>query len=163
MRMKKLLGILPLLLCAVMAHAEVQLVILTTSGTETPLPLSNLRKMTFSKSGMWGETVFFHDMEGNYQFKALENIEKLYFKDDGSDAVDDISAPALHFYPNPAAESIIVSGLQKGETLHIYSLEGQLLQTTTASDSEAIVPVSGLNNGTYLLQAGKQVVKFIKK
>ena len=47
----------------------------------------------------------------------------------------------------------------EGQTLRVYDLQGRLLKQTKGTE----VQVEDLANGTYLLQIGTQVVRFIKQ
>ena len=52
----------------------------------------------------------------------------------------------------------MIQGIES-QTLRIYNLQGSLLQTEWGDQ----ISVSNLPDGTYLLQIGTQVVRFIKK
>jgi hypothetical protein len=76
----------------------------------------------------------------------------------------------LSIYPNPAKESLIVTGIAKGSELTIHSETGKKLYTTTAGSSptdEVEIDISRFDQGIYLLltrdQNGIRVMKFTKK
>ena len=62
-------------------------------------------------------------------------------------------------YPNPTHEMLCVQGVPDDITLRVYSTTGQLL--TTAQGTQ--INVGHLPCGTYLLQIGTQVLRFIKE
>ena len=62
-------------------------------------------------------------------------------------------------YPNPTHEMLCVQGVPDDTTLRVYSTTGQLL--TTAQGTQ--INVGHLPCGTYLLQIGTQVLRFIKE
>lgn len=68
------------------------------------------------------------------------------------------SAKSIIIYPNPAQDRLVVQGAE-GQTLRVYDLQGRLLKQTESTE----VQVEDLANGTYLLQVGTQVVRFIKQ
>ncbi|MGN1239249.1 MAG: T9SS type A sorting domain-containing protein, partial [Paludibacteraceae bacterium] len=68
------------------------------------------------------------------------------------------SAKGITIYPNPAQDRLVVQGAE-GQTLRVYDLQGRLLKQTESTE----VQVEDLANGTYLLQVGTQVVRFIKQ
>lgn len=73
-------------------------------------------------------------------------------------------AGRIAVYPNPATERVTVSGLQAGETVRIFTTDGRLATTATAdANGQAQVQARPLPGGTYLLQAGTQIVKVIKQ
>jgi hypothetical protein len=54
--------------------------------------------------------------------------------------------------------------LNANESVRIYDFKGQLLSVTTANaDGICQISVSSLPQGTYLLQVGVEIVKFIKQ
>jgi len=70
---------------------------------------------------------------------------------------------SISVFPNPVQETLTVNGVKKDAVINVYSMSGALLKTVTAQDNSTKVDVSSLQQGIYLLQIDKQVVKFIKK
>jgi len=70
---------------------------------------------------------------------------------------------SIFVFPNPVKEYLTVSGVEKGETINLYDLSGGLLQTIPAQENSTKIDVSSLQQGVYVLQIGKQQVKFIKQ
>ena len=70
---------------------------------------------------------------------------------------------AVLVFPNPVKEYFTVSGVVKDAKINLFSLSGTLLQSVFAQDSATNIDVSGLQQGTYLLQVGGKTVKFIKQ
>ena len=68
----------------------------------------------------------------------------------------------IRAYPVPAHDKLIVEGVESG-MVRIYSMQGALLTSAPVVDGKAQVPVADLPNGNYLLQAGVEIIKFIKK
>ena len=81
----------------------------------------------------------------------MENIIKITFSNTQPNTVI--------VYPNPTHEVLCVQGIPDDATLRVYSTTGQLL--TTAQGTQ--INVSQLPQGTYLLQIGTQVMRFIKE
>lgn len=78
---------------------------------------------------------------------------------DGAGAADGITV-----YPNPTTDLLMVSGLQNGEMVRVFTADGRLAASTSAgNDGKACLQTGTLANGTYLLQAGIQIVKIIKQ
>ncbi len=74
-------------------------------------------------------------------------------------AIGDVETVEFSVYPNPVADHVHVNGLKQGQMVHIFSLEGRLVMLSKDAD----INMSGLKEGIYLLQTGKQIVKLIKK
>lgn len=56
-----------------------------------------------------------------------------------------------------------LSGVADGTEVCIYDAKGKLVAIAKADGTKAALSVSKLRSGVYLLKAGRQVVKFIKK
>jgi hypothetical protein len=75
-------------------------------------------------------------------------------------------APAMariYAYPVPAQDVLMVEGIEGEGLVRVYSMQGALLTTAPVVQGKAQVPVADLPNGNYLLQAGVEIIKFIKK
>jgi hypothetical protein len=66
-------------------------------------------------------------------------------------------------YPNPTQSQLVVQGIEAQHVVRVFSMQGQLLITAVADANTATVNVSGLQTGSYLLQVGAEIVKFIKQ
>lgn len=88
---------------------------------------------TWEKSGIQG-AVMIHPRFGSYQFLAVEHIKR-------NNAI----------FPNPCTENVSVKGIQKAQ-VSIYDLKGQLLQMQSSVNSNDLIPVNNLPNGTYILE-----------
>ena len=91
----------------------------------------------------------------------MENIIKITFSNTPPvpTATDDAQPGTVIVYPNPTHEVLCVHGAPADATLRIYSTAGQLLATAQGTQ----INVSHLPCGTYLLQIGTQVMRFIKE
>ncbi|MCR5050910.1 MAG: T9SS type A sorting domain-containing protein [Paludibacteraceae bacterium] len=162
--MKKFFSILPMLLCAVMVMAEKCLIILPIEGSEQATALSTIGHLEFH-----GKNVVLYDVSGNELGSTpADQIRKIFFANrvpptpPEDEAIDNVKT-GIYVYPNPTADIITVEGMDGDQTIRIYSLNGQLISASRTSDGNAVINVSGLNSGDYLLQVGAEIVKFIKK
>ena len=91
----------------------------------------------------------------------MENIIKITFSETSPvpTSIDGARSGTVIVYPNPTHEMLCVQGVPDDTTLRVYSTTGQLL--TTAQGTK--IDVSHLPQGTYLLQLGIQVIRFIKE
>ena len=96
----------------------------------------------------------------------------LHFKG-GDSQTADMDAVVLGFEYSPTTSISVLrgtvdnylnlAGLDEGTVVSIYDAQGKLITTTTAREAKAVLSVSTLRSGVYVLKAGRQVVKFIKK
>lgn len=98
------------------------------------------------------------DKEGNIlATEPLDNVRKIVFSNEPT-AVDNVEKGSIIVYPNPTQDVLYIQGID-AQILRIFNMQGNMLQTTEGTQ----VSVSHLPTGTYLLQIGTQVVRFIKQ
>jgi len=114
--------------------------------------------------------IVFKDTEaGEYELGAIADIKRISFANVSDGDITNGETPTsvadverkvtVSAYPNPTADHVHIDGVAEGETIRIFSADGKLVLTSTERD----INLSGVNNGVYFLQAGKEVVKIIKK
>ena len=57
---------------------------------------------------------------------------------------------------------LYVNGIEAGDVLSVYSMEGKLVMQETANAEKAELNLISLVKGTYLLQTNGSYVKFVK-
>ena len=149
-----------LLMCAVLCSIQmmcINLVFEKTDGTEQSHNVSLIGKWLFVDRDL-----LLIDKEGNIlASEPVLNIRKIVF--DGKDATGNLSPisktdNAIMVYPNPTKDILHVEGAED-HIIRIYNTQGILLKKATGKQ----INVSNLHTGTYLLQIGTQVVRFIKQ
>ena len=74
----------------------------------------------------------------------------------------DLNKDVIRVYPNPAADKVMVSGLEDGTIVSLYNISGQKLMDIAANGDTAI-DISSLAKGMYFLNTAKGSAKIIKK
>ena len=158
--MKKILFLPILLMIVIAGHAEVtHLKIVPLTGDEATSSLAQIGKIVLSNEQM----CLYGQDDSELGCTPFSQIGKIVFYHDETTKLDNTANAAIQVFLDPATDALFVRGIAGEQTVRVYSVSGQLLQSANASNGEAIIPVSGLQNGTYLLQVGAQVVKFIKE
>ena len=86
------------------------------------------------------------------------------FDDNGGNTVNTgDNLLSIKIFPNPTQKILYIDGINAGETIRIFSLDGQMLLSSTAGNGTISLSVESLSNGVYLLQIGTEIVKFIKQ
>ena len=152
--MKHTFILICIILCSLQTMAT-NLVIEHRSGAEVLQDIAIIGKCL-----VVGENIQLLDKSGNVlAIEALANIKQITFATAGiSEDVNDTIVNAIVVYPNPTQELLIIQGIES-QTLRIYDLQGRLLKTEWGNQ----ISVGNLSDGTYLLQIGTQVIRFIKK
>ena len=158
--MRKILFLPFVLVIALAAQAEVtSLRVEMLTGGELTSSLAQIGKIVLGEND-----VLLYDKSGaQIGSTPYSQLGKILFYDEGSQAISDVTNSSLQVIYDATMERLFVRGIEGLQTVRVYSVSGQLLQSTNATDGEAIMRIGDLQNGTYLLQAGAQVVKFIKE
>jgi hypothetical protein len=156
MKQKLFFSLLALLIGAQVAATN--LVLLKTDGTQQLLDIATIGKWVYVGDDL---QLLSHDGAVLAQEPAL-NIRKITFAESsGTDtptSMENIQSTSVVIYPNPSQDMLIVSGIE-AQALRVFDMQGRLLKAENGTQ----VHVSDLAEGTYLLQVGTQVVRFIKK
>ena len=129
------------------------LVLLKSDGTQQLQDVALIGKWVYE-----GDNLQLLDKQGHVlATEPLANIRKITFSELGS-AVEDVLINSILVYPNPTQDVLMIQGIE-AQALRVYDLQGRLL----VQENGTQVSVSNLAEGTYLLQIGTQVVRFIKK
>lgn len=75
----------------------------------------------------------------------------------------DISKVQTFNYNGIIGDDIRLSNIAEGTTVTIYDATGKVLQQVKATDTTLSLNTASLKNGVYVLKAGNQIVKFLKK
>jgi hypothetical protein len=100
------------------------------------------------------------DKQGNVlATEPLANVRKIVFANESiNTALEKVEQGTIVVYPNPSQDILYIQGIEE-QTLRIFNMQGNMLQTTVGTQ----VSVSDLPVGTYLLQIGTQVIRFMKQ
>ncbi len=152
--MKHTFILICVILCSLQTMAT-NLVLEQRSGAEVLQDIAIIGQWIFVEN-----TIQLLDKSGNIlATEPIANIKKIQFATNGTNAdVNDTVVHTIIVYPNPTQDILMIQGAES-QMLRVYNLQGSLLQTEWGNQ----IAVSNLPVGTYLLQIGTQVVRFIKK
>ena len=131
------------------------LVLLQTDGVQQVQDIAKIGKWVFTE-----ENLQLIDKDGNVlAIEPIAEVKKITFSIYTSETVtENVAINSIIIYPNPTQDILHITGVTP-QTLRVFDLQGRLLIT----DNSTQVNVSNLNTGTYLLQVGTQVIRFIKQ
>ena len=130
------------------------LVLVQSSGEKVSKDIAKIGKLVFVE-----DSIQLLDKEGNLlATESIANIKKIYFAPPTETDVNDTLVNTILVYPNPTQDMLMIQGADS-PTLRVYNLQGSLVLTESGNQ----ISVGHLPDGTYLLQIGTQVVRFIKK
>ena len=152
--MKHTFILICVILCSLQTMAT-NLVLEQRSGAELLQDIAIIGKWVFVEN-----TIQLLDKSGNIlATEPIANIKKIQFATNGTNAdVNDTVVRTIIVYPNPTQDILMIQGAES-QMLRVYNLQGSLLLTQWGNQ----ISVGNLPDGTYLLQIGTQVVRFIKK
>lgn len=105
---------------------------------------------TVDEDGAYYFTIEFHLM-GGQDYLYLDDIS---LRESGALLTPDVPRLEMAVYPNPAADVLYINNPAPLEFIKLYTLTGQLLYHAANAEPFASIPVSGLEAGVYILQAG---------
>lgn len=142
------------LFCSMQMMAT-NLVLLKSDGQQQLQDIATIGKWVYV-----GDDLQLLDKAGNVlAAEPLANIKKITFAVSGdATSTENVAESTILVYPNPTQDVLMIQG-GEAQTLRVYDLQGRLLKAEYGKQMQ----VSNLSEGTYLLQVGTQVVRFIKK
>ena len=111
-----------------------------------------LSKMTFD-----GDNVILTFTDNSSQTSEMESVSLSFSSASAIDAV------SVFQYNGIVGDVISLGGLTAGTSITIYDTAGRKQMNATAQGPSAQIDIASLQNGIYMLKAGKQVVKFAKR
>ena len=91
------------------------------------------------------------------------NLVKRFYFTGESTGVKEVSKGAL-VYKQTDADHLEISGLSQSERIAIYNTSGVQVGSISRDSDRAVVSLSGLQRGIYLVKIGKnQTIKFVRK
>ena len=75
----------------------------------------------------------------------------------------DISKVQTFNFNGLIGDELHLSNIAEGTAVTIYDATGKVLQQVKATDTTLSLNTASLKNGVYVLKAGNQIVKFLKK
>ena len=158
--MKKLFTLLvTFCFSSIILSAKDYIVIEYFSAEQQELKLKQIATIEFTS-----KYIYFLDRSGEeIASKKIENVRKISFVDDNETLTENASDVTMVVYPNPTMDALFVQGLNRGDVVRIYTLDGTLVKTQTVEDELLQINVDDIAVGSYLLQSNTNVVKFIKK
>lgn len=153
--MKKLLLFVSLVVGLGSSFAQ-DIVVQTSSGGQTSVPLDNVRKITFDNGNMVLST------NGNEDFELpLDDIMKILFDEDGSN-VDRIVADTNLQLVRNSRNTIGITGLETTADARIVNTVGSIVMIQRQWNGSDI-DISALPSGVYVLVVGNNnIFKFSK-
>ena len=146
--------ILICVICCSLQTMATNLVLVQSSGVEEMQDIATIGKLVFVE-----DSIQLLDKSGDIlATEPIANVKKICFAPPTNTDVNDTLVNTILVYPNPTQDVLMIQGAES-QTLRVYNLQGSLLLTQWGNQ----ISVGNLPDGTYLLQIGTQVVRFIKK
>lgn len=133
----------------------VNIVLMKTNGTQQLQDIATIGKLVYVGDDL---QLLSHDGEVLAQESVLA-IRKICFEHHSTPTHPvHNTANEIIIYPNPTQDILLIKGVET-QTLRIFDLQGRLLKTSSGQE----IGVEDLAEGTYLLQVGTSIVRFIKQ
>ena len=98
-------------------------------------------------TALFEEGVYFHTMRQDVTISVKTNYVS---------GVEEEQADRVRIYPNPFAESCVVSGVAaRGTSVRVFNMTGACVFSKVAGTGETEIRLSGLASGVYILKLEK--------
>ena len=140
--------------------SEPGLKVVELNGAEQTIALKQIGRITFENGVMY---LYDHHNQ-QLGFSEVNQINRIEIDENATTGIQDVAnSNQLHVFADPSLQQIVVFGAHENQTLRVYDTSGRLMMSTNTQPDQTRIDVNGLPNGTYLLQIGAQVVKFLKQ
>ena len=111
-----------------------------------------------------GDEMTFFDKEDNeLHVTKIKDVQKIVIGGTPETGVENVDGFSMVVYPNPSMNELFIEGMEMGDVLRIYAVDGTLVKTQVVEKEVTRIEVSDLAVGSYLIQSKGNVVKFIKE
>lgn len=143
--------------CMLPASAAKYMTLVFADGSEQSLQLSTQPVVSFNRTKLIVK--FYNPVAGQTELNFnKQEVKKYFFSDEATD-VESVADTQTDM--NVQGNRIVVHGA-KG-VVGVFRTDGTQVQTVVKSEGETVVvSLDGLANGTYIVRAGKNVVKIAK-
>ena len=77
--------------------------------------------------------------------------------------IDDFKIPPLDIYPNPATNSITITGISAGNEIRVMDLSGRKVMELLSTAEEQTLNIESISAGMYIIQVGNKIGKLAVK
>jgi uncharacterized repeat protein (TIGR01451 family) len=90
------------------------------------------------------------DFDGKFEYSHIVNVERT------TNSSHDLQGSDIEYqiFPNPATDYIEIHGINEGELVQIFNINGQLLKEFQNQSNHKILPITDLLKGTYMIKIG---------
>ena len=109
------------------------------------------------------EMIFFDKEDNELHVTKIKDVQKIVIGGTPETGVENVDGFSMSVYPNPSMDELFIEGMEIGDVLRIYTIDGVLVKTQVVEKEVTRIEVSDLVVGSYLIQSKANVVKFIKE
>ena len=109
------------------------------------------------------EMIFFDKEDNELHVTKIKDVQKIVIGGTPETGVENVDGFSMVVYPNPSMNELFIEGMEMGDVLRIYAVDGTLVKTQVVESEVTRIEVSDLAIGSYLIQSKANVVKFIKE
>ena len=117
----------------------------------------------FACEGKMDVVAFVHGDIARAATSMVYNADQVSFEVKNITGVEYSYVNDMCIYPNPTTDLLFVDGLNVGDVLKVYTIDGVLVKEQHIVDVNEALNVSAMPQGTYFLHVNENVVKFMKK
>ncbi len=157
---KRAIAFLFLLFClieSICADTRKSLIVECNNGTTVNFLLANLPELTFSN-----RSLVVKDNIQSFSF-IIDNVLQYYFTSEETDITRVGSQPNIRFYYDTDG-NVVVEGFDQPAQIRLFSVKGwDYSDCVSEINDKAVVSLSSLQKGVYIISINNQQIKVYKK
>jgi len=154
-----------LLLCsAQVLHAQTTDYVVTVNGTVLTQRIKEVSAASYLiKNNFIGSSLmrlYWKEEDNSWSHMDLHPLLlELFFNDAGTDGIGNLEI----LEGGKLKDKLLLGGLPEGTPVMVFNTAGHQCLSARISSKETPIDTSKLPNGIYIVKAGKNVIKFVKK
>lgn len=150
--MKKLLITFCLVACVVLSASAGTLASTQTITINGETVDKVAAQLTFD-----GDNVILHFTDGTTQSADMDEVAITF------ETATSISNISVFNLKNSTDGNLDVTGIKAGQKIEIYDITGKKVMQGVATEQSTHIDLAGVKSGVYILRAGNNIVKFVKR
>ena len=151
--MKKLL----ITICLFLSLAVNSYAMIATAGQTITINGQIIEK-TATELTFDGDNVILRFSDGTSQSADMETVSIVF--DNSTTGIDQIHSFSFN---GTVTGNLNISGIEPGQTIEVFDVSGKKVLSAKASNENINIDISNVKAGVYVLRAGNDMVKFIKR
>ncbi len=128
--------------------------VIYNDGNQEVFSLTDDNDITFNGEN----TIVINAVNGTTEID-IDDIRKIIFQQ--TEGIGNNKSADISIFPNPAYNSLTISGIEHNKTLTIYAMDGHAIINTDVMNND-VIDISSLAKGIYFIKIDNTIQKLLK-